>query len=161
MTRVQTAVLALDRTDTEWPLYQLHYDALINSALKLPYQSVNVKKKNFNFRKSLQFYRGRDYDITEEFEEISSQNQKKALLAQHLSGWKLTLKRFTSSSFGRPFMCIGVLYLIMQWGEYNNLTIHMISIFTESKSSIEPELAPVFAGSIQVKNILLITSTAA
>ena len=110
-----------------------------------------LKNNNLNFRKSLQFYRGQDYDITEEFEEISSQNQKKALLAQHSSGWKSTLKRFTSSAFGRPFLCIGVLYLIMQWGEFNNLTIHMISIFRDSKSSIEPELAPVFVGCIQVK----------
>jgi hypothetical protein len=81
---------------------------------------------------------------------MSSQNEKKALLGQHTNGWKSNLKRFTSSAFGRPFLCIGVLYLIMQWGEFNNLTIHMISIFRTANSSIEPELAPVFIGCIQV-----------
>ena len=104
-----------------------------------------------NYRKSLQFYRGGDYDITEEFEEIFSQNEKKAVLTQHSSGWKLILKRLTSSAFGQPFLCIGVLYLIMQWGEFDNMTIHMISIFSESKSSIDPEFAPVFVSCIMVK----------
>ena len=113
----------------------------------------------FNHRKSLQFYRGQKYDIAEEFEEIFSLNEKKALLAQHSSGWKSTLKRLTSWAFGRPFLCIGVLSLIMQWGEFNNLTIHMISIFRESKSSIEPELAPVFVGCIQVMNTKKNTKT--
>ena len=73
------------------------------------------------------------------------------MLTQHSSGWKLILKRLTSTAFGQPFLCIGVLYLIMQWGEFDNMTIHMISIFSESKSSIDPEFAPVFVSCIMVK----------
>ena len=115
------------------------------------YKSSELKQRKSNHRKSLQFYRGHEYDIAEEFDEIFSHNQKKALQAQHSRGWKSTLKRLTSSAFGRPFLCIGVLSLILQWGESTNLTIHMISIFREYKSSIEPELAPVFVGLIQVK----------
>ena len=126
---------------------------IINSMIlsRCYYKSSELKQRKFNHRKSLQFYRGHEYDIAEEFDEIFSHNQKKALQAQHSRGWKSTLKRLTSSAFGRPFLCIGVLSLILQWGESTNLTIHMISIFREYKSSIEPELAPVFVGLIQVK----------
>ena len=66
------------------------------------------------------------------------------------ANWTLILKRFCSGAFGRPFMCIGVLRLLTQWGEMANLIIYMISIFKQSKSSIDPELAPVFVGMIQV-----------
>jgi hypothetical protein len=48
-------------------------------------------------------------------------------------------------------MCIGVLCLINQCGEYTNLFIHMINIFKEANSSIDPELAPVFVGILQVR----------
>ena len=79
-----------------------------------------------------------------------TQNGKKSTLAKCSSGWKSTFKQIASPAFGRPFLCVGVLYLIMQWGEFNNLVIHMIGIFKDSKSSIEPELAPVFVGCVQV-----------
>lgn len=48
-------------------------------------------------------------------------------------------------------MSIGVIGVILQMGEYCNLMLYMISIFEQTNSSIEPQLAPVIAGSIQVK----------
>jgi hypothetical protein len=71
--------------------------------------------------------------------------------ARASKGWTTTLRRLASPAFGRPFSCIGVLFLIQQWGEFNNLLIHMIEIFRESKTSVETELAPVIVGSIQVQ----------
>jgi hypothetical protein len=56
-----------------------------------------------------------------------------------------SLRRLASPAFGRPF-----LFIITQWGELTNLVIHMISIFREANSSIDPELAPVFVGIVQV-----------
>ena len=105
---------------------------------------------NFCGRKSLQFYRGRDYDITTEFGEILKQNEEKFSRSKCDSGWTASVKRIASPAFGRPFFCIGVLFLINQCGEFTNLVIHMINIFREAKSSIEPELAPVFVGIVQV-----------
>jgi|LakMenEpi03Aug12_release.lakeMendotaPanAssembly.Ray.scaffolds.fasta_scaffold1278020_1 hypothetical protein len=61
-----------------------------------------------------------------------------------------SLRRLASPAFGRPFLCVGVLFIITQWGELTNLVIHMISIFREANSSIDPELAPVFVGIVQV-----------
>jgi hypothetical protein len=116
---------------------------------------------NFCRRKSLQFYRGSDYDITSEFGEILKKNEEKVLRSEFDSGRMASLKRIASPAFGRPFLCIGVLFLINQCGEFTNLVIHMINIFREAKSSIEPELAPVFVGVVQVSRfhtILLLLS---
>jgi hypothetical protein len=59
-------------------------------------------------------------------------------------------RRILSPAFGKPFRCVGVIFLMNQWGEFTNLVMNMISIFRESKSSIEPELAPVVVGVVQV-----------
>ena len=65
-------------------------------------------------------------------------------------GLASTLGRLCSPSFTRPFLCIGALRVFSQWGEMCILLVYMITIFKQSKSSIEPELAPVFVGIIQV-----------
>ena len=93
--------------------------------------------------------------MTEEFNEIVKQNEVKTAMATSDSGWKNTLKRIASPAFGQPFKCVGIIFILIQWGELNNLMINMISIFKDSKSSIDPELAPVFVGCIQVKDIIL------
>jgi hypothetical protein len=59
-----------------------------------------------------------------------------------------------SPSFTKPFICIGALRVFSQWGEMAILMVYMITIFKQSKSSIEPELAPVFVGVIQVRRWL-------
>jgi len=45
---------------------------------------------------------------------------------------------------------VGTIRIMNQWGEATNVMINMIPIFRESKSSVEPELAPVFVGAMQV-----------
>ena len=103
------------------------------------------------FRKSLQFARGKDYDISEEFDELSKQIETKAV-ARLATGWTTTIRRIFSSAFFRPFSCVGILFLIQQWGEFSNLMIHMIEIFKDSNLTVvEPTLAPVIVGSVQVK----------
>lgn len=109
------------------------------------------------FRNSLQFYRGKKYDITDEFDEILKQNCLKTLKAKTSSGWRSTLRRIASPAFGQPFKCVGILFILVHWGEFNNLLINMIHIFRESKSTIEPRLAPVFVGCIQVKIVISFT----
>jgi len=70
---------------------------------------LNIWHFNFIFRKSLQFYRGKDCDISVEFNEILKQNAEKASKAK---GWRSTIKRIASPAFGRPFKCVGVLLLV-------------------------------------------------
>ena len=112
-----------------------------------------------NYRKSLQFYRGSNYDITTEFGEIQKQKEEKDLRSECDSGWTSSFKRIASPAFGQPFLCIGVLFVINQCGEYTNLVIHMINIFKETKSSIDPELAPVCVGVVQVSGIIFNSSS--
>jgi len=108
-------------------------------------------------RNSLQFYRGADYDITEELNQIIQLNKEKALHNKNRKSWTTTFRRIFSSAFGKPFLMIGVIRILNQWGESSNLTINMIQIFRDSNSSVEPELAPVFVGVIQVQHIYLIS----
>jgi hypothetical protein len=61
-------------------------------------------------RKSLQFYRGKDCDISVEFNEILKQNADKASKAKC---WRSTIKRIASPAFWRPFKCVGVLLLVL------------------------------------------------
>jgi hypothetical protein len=72
------------------------------------------------------------------------------LQAKSGSSWIAAWKQIFSPAFGRPFMRVGVIIMLNKCNEYNNLVLNMISIFRESKSSIEPELAPVFVGIVQV-----------
>ena len=99
---------------------------------------------------SLQFYRGSNYDITDELSQILELSETKTLLNKNKSGCATTLKRIFSSAFGKPFLMVGVIRILNQWGESHNLMINMIQIFRDSNSSIEPELAPVFVAIVQV-----------
>ena len=103
------------------------------------------------FRKSLQFLRGRDYDITDELNEMIDRKQKKQSLMTSSSGsWTWIAKRLMSPAYLRPFMCVGVIKIIMTWGGINILMMFMVNVFRESKSSVDPELAPVFVGIVRV-----------
>jgi len=102
--------------------------------------------------KSLQFYRGRNFDITQEFNEIIKQKEAKDLLVNTRSknGCCSSLRRIFSPAFGRPFMVIGIIQILNFIGVYTVLLFNMINIFKEAQSSINPQLAPVFVGIVQV-----------
>jgi len=102
------------------------------------------------FSESLQFYRGSSYDITDELNHILQLNEEKALLQNNRTGCGSTLKRIFSSAFGIPFIKVGIIRTLHQWGESTTLMMNMIQIFRDSKSSVEPKFAPVFVGVVQV-----------
>jgi len=116
-----------------------------------PYWLVekNAKKEAL---KSLQFYRGPNFDVTEELNEIIQCKEAKVLEAEtgNRNGCGSTFRRLLSPAFGRPFMLVGILQLLNNFGLYTILVLNMINIFKDAKSSIEPELAPVFVGVVQV-----------
>ena len=67
-------------------------------------------------QKSLEFFRGEAYDITEEMNEIVEKRDSK-----RTENRTSTLKRMIDSrkSFLEPFSCIGVLYLLGSWTGFN------------------------------------------
>ena len=81
-----------------------------------PYWLVEDDQYNLA-KKSLEFFRGEAYDITEEMNEIVEKRDSKRTETNSSS----TLKRMTASrkAFLKPFSCIGILYLLGSWTGFN------------------------------------------
>ena len=102
----------------------------------------------FSFRRSLQFYRGPDYDINEEFCEMQEKHLSKVAEQIKSSSWKWTLERFFSMAFLKPFSCAGILSVLSMACGTNVVSTYMFFILQESGSLINPNLAPIIVGSV-------------
>ena len=98
----------------------------------------------FLSRKALQFYRGAQYDISEEIGEMNEKHLSK--LANVQSSWR----RLFSMSFLRPFLCVGVLAILSLASGFNVVSIYMIEILRDSGSTVNPNLAPIIVGTIRL-----------
>ena len=96
-----------------------------------PYWLVEDDQYNLA-QKSLEFFRGEAYDITEEMNEIVEKRDSK-----RTENRTSTLKRMIDSrkSFLKPFSCIGILYLLGSWTGFNSILVYMDTILKESGSS--------------------------
>ena len=103
-----------------------------------------------NFRKSLQFFRGPNYDITEEFEEIKEKRRSKVELQGEKQSWNWTFQQLISSSFLKPYSCVGVLYILCDWSGFSAFSTYMIQILKGSGLSIDPRLGPITIGSVRL-----------
>ena len=63
--------------------------------------------------------------------------------------WKNRAKNLFSSAFFKPFLCVGVLFIIDSTYSGPYLT-YMIDILDETGSNIDPDLGTVMVGSIRV-----------
>ena len=100
-------------------------------------------------KKSLQFFRGQNYDVSEEFNEIQQKHESKK--SQHSKqSWKFTVQRIFSSAFFKPFSCVGILYIINTWSGFNSLLVYMIDILDETGSNIDPNIGPIVVGSTRL-----------
>ena len=100
------------------------------------------------FRRSLQFYRGPDYDINEEFCEMQEKHLSKVAEQIKSSSWKWTLERFFSMAFLKPFSCAGILSVLSMACGTNVVSTYMFFILQESGSLINPNLAPIIVGTV-------------
>ena len=71
-------------------------------------------------KKSLQFFRGKNYDVTEELIEIQKKHESKMHGASKKS-WKTLIGRIFSIAFLKPFSCVGVLFSLSPWVGGNSL----------------------------------------
>ena len=108
-----------------------------------PYWLVEDGKHSLA-KKSLQFFRGEAYDITEEMNEIVEKSESKKLYNS-----SSTLKRMTSSAFLKPFSSIGTLYLLGSWTGFNSILVYMHTILKES-GTIDEGLGPIYVGIVRV-----------
>ena len=88
-------------------------------------------------KKSLSFYRGKSYDISKELQEIEDRHESKKNEADRKS-WKFVVRRICSSTFFKPFSCIGVLYIMDSWVGSNELITFTFEILNKAGSSINP-----------------------
>ena len=80
-------------------------------------------------RKSLQFLRGEHYDINEELNEmIERRREKEAKATTSVNSWTWMFRRLASPAYFRPFVCLGFIKIIMQWGGNNIIMIYMVAI---------------------------------
>ena len=100
--------------------------------------------------KSLQFFRGKNYDITEEFDEIRLKHESKKSQQKENQSWKFTVQRIFSSAFFKPFSCVGIIYVINTWSGFNCLLVYMIEILEKTGSNIDPNIGPIIVGSIRL-----------
>ena len=100
------------------------------------------------FRKALQFYRGKDYDINEEIDEIQEKHASKKLNVQSNSAFWI-LRRLCSKACFKPFSIAGILSIASIMAGFNIVTIYMIKILEGSGSSIDPNIAPIIFGAMR------------
>ena len=96
-------------------------------------------------KKSLKFFRGKNYDISEEIDEIHKKHESKRANMPKKS-WKFVMGRLFSNAFFKPFSCVGVLAIVGTWTGYNSLIVYMIDIFRESGSALDPKLGAIIVG---------------
>jgi len=102
-------------------------------------------------RKSLRMLRGPDYDLEEELAEIVAKKRAKEVAGKSVAS------TLASGTFLRPFLRIGTLMMITQWAGINVITAYMVTIFTTSGSSLDPDLAPILVSCVQQALAMLST----
>ena len=110
-----------------------------------PYWLVE-KGRDDEAREALIWLRGSHYVADEELKEII--NKKKEKDSNHAKTSIFSV--IMSKTFFRPFLRIGTLMLLLQWGGFMVIGSYMVEIFDLSGSSIDPTLAPIIVSSIQL-----------
>ena len=96
-------------------------------------------------RKSLQFFRGSQYDESEELNEIKKKHESKQKENTGQS-WSFVVRRIFSMAFLKPFLCVGILHLNSTWGGFTQIQIFMLDILERSGSTIDPKMGPIVIG---------------
>lgn len=80
-------------------------------------------------------------DITEEIEEILANSNKKTESESFCQKAKKTLNVYTSRQFLKPFAFAGTLFFLYNFSGFSTVQFYMMTIFTESGSSIDSSTA--------------------
>ena len=103
------------------------------------------------FRKSLQFFRGANYDITAEINEIKEKHKINQDHRGEAKSWVWTFQKLKSSSFFKPFSCVGILYILAEAYGINSVLTYMVFILKDSGSGSNLiKYGPILVGSARV-----------
>ena len=121
-----------------------------NCALVLSLTRANASMcENEAAKKSLQFFRGQNYDVSEEFNEIQQKHESKQS-QRSKNWWKFTIKKIFSSTFFKPFSCIGIVFALNEWLGFGPLMTYLFEIFDETGSSFDLGIGLIVIASIRV-----------
>ena len=124
---------------------------LIMLLLPLPETPYWLIENNESYRakQALQFFRGKNYNITYEYDEIQQKHESKQN-HQSKNWWEFTIKRIFSSAFLKPFLCIGIVFGLNECLGFGPFITYTYEIFDETGSSVEPGIGLVIIASIRV-----------
>ena len=100
-------------------------------------------------RKSLIFFRGTNYDVASELDEIKEKFMSKQR-ADSTTSISWILKRFWSAAFLKPFLCIGMTLIISNLTGFEVINLYMVPILQESGSNIDAEIGTIIVGGVRV-----------
>ena len=106
-----------------------------------PYWLIEKNRSN-DAIDSLKFFRGLQYDISNEFNEMLKKHQSKP----ESKSISYVLQRLTSRAFLKPYMCIGVIEALFNVCGFEVTLIYMVDLLKDTGSSIDPSLGPVIMG---------------
>ena len=106
-----------------------------------PYWLIE-KNRSDDAKDSLKFFRGLDYDVSNEYNEMLKKHQSKP----ESKSVSYVLQRLTSKAFLKPYMCIGVIEALFNVCGFEVTLIYMVDLLKDTGSSIDPSLGPVIMG---------------
>ena len=99
-------------------------------------------------KRALQFFRGKNYDISSEFNEIRKKELEKMEISKHSKTF--ILSRFFSPAFWKPFSCIGTLYFLHVFDGFTPLIVYLVTFINETGSNFDPHGGPVYLGLFRI-----------
>ena len=118
------------REGPTWTCFPISFTLVYKEAQQYhPFKKLYNKIFLKTSRKSLQFLRGEHYDVNEELNEmIERRREKEAKATTSVNSWTWMFRRLASPAYFRPFVCLGFIKIIMQWGGNNIIMIYMVAI---------------------------------
>ena len=101
-------------------------------------------------KKSLQFFRGSKYDISDGYDEILQRREIKKKQHSSHGSWKFTIKQLSSYAFIKPLFGIGIVYALNEWSGFQTLITYTFEIFEETGSIIDPGIILIITASTRV-----------
>merc|ERR1712025_44488 len=105
-----------------------------------PYWLIQNGKRD-EARVSLQWYRGKKYDIDKEYEEIVAKKEEE--LAKEKPSVKQKIDTVFSMTFLKCWAISGANFFLCQFTGISSLVVYMTNVFKESGTTLDPFLAPV------------------
>ena len=117
---------------------------------KLPESPYWLIQKEYlgQAKQSLQFYRGANYDISSEFNEIRKKEQEKIEMSYQSKTFMLS--RFCSRSFWKPFSCVGALYFLHVFDGFTPVIVYLVTFIDETGSNFDPNSGPIYIGLFRI-----------